>query len=179
MMRQRRSAFLVPFGGLLLAAAQITAGAQQREFRPLFDGTLAEPIVVEGPPGAASALKMCYAAWTKGRTAMLLGVRALAKAEGVDGALAAEWERSLPGLHEDSEKASVRVSPKAWRWEGEMQEIAAAFEAAGLPGGFHHAAAELYAAMAVFKDGGAEDFQAVMDAVLGDAVLEKAKTDPI
>ena len=33
---------------------------------------------------------------------------------------------------------------KGWRWVGEMEEIAATFEAAGLPGGFHRAAAEVY-----------------------------------
>ena len=44
---------------------------------------------------------------------------------------------------------------KAWRWVAEMEEIAATFEAAGLPGGFHHAAAEIYGRLAAFKDGAA------------------------
>jgi len=42
---------------------------------------------------------------------------------------------------------------KAWRWIGEMEEIAASFQAAGLPGGFHLAAAELYRRLEGFKDG--------------------------
>ena len=33
---------------------------------------------------------------------------------------------------------------KGWRWVGEMEEIADTFDAAGLPGGFHRAAAEVY-----------------------------------
>ena len=41
--------------------------------------------LVEGEPGAASAVKVCYAAWTKGTSAVLLSIRALAVAEGVTG----------------------------------------------------------------------------------------------
>ena len=41
---------------------------------------------------------------------------------------------------------------KAWRWIAEMEEIAASFEAAGLPGGFHLAAAEIHRRLEGFKD---------------------------
>ena len=41
---------------------------------------------------------------------------------------------------------------KAWRFVGEMHEIAATFRGAGLPGGFHEAAAEVYERLAAFKD---------------------------
>ena len=41
---------------------------------------------------------------------------------------------------------------KAWRWTGEMDEIAAAFAEAGLPDGFHVAASNLYERLASFKD---------------------------
>jgi 3-hydroxyisobutyrate dehydrogenase-like beta-hydroxyacid dehydrogenase len=40
----------------------------------LFAGTTLEAIALDGPPGAASALKMAYAAWTKGSAALLLAV---------------------------------------------------------------------------------------------------------
>ena len=33
-----------------------------------------------------------------------------------------------------------------------MREIAATFEAAGLPGGFHQGAAEVYSRLAAYKD---------------------------
>jgi hypothetical protein len=33
---------------------------------------------------------------------------------------------------------------KGWRWEAEMTEIAAAMAAAGLPDGFHLAAADIF-----------------------------------
>lgn len=45
-----------------------------------------------------------------------------------------------------------RVTAKAWRFAGEMEEIAATFQAAGLPGGFHLAAAEIYTRLADFKE---------------------------
>lgn len=141
------------------------SGADAPGVAALFAGSLAEPVVLDGGAGAASALKMAYAGWTKGRTALLLAIRAFARAEGVDDALMAEWARSLPGLEADSESTAPRISPKAWRWVGEMEEIASSLAAAGLPNGFHRAAADLFASMERFKDDGA-DLDAVMRAVL-------------
>jgi len=107
---------------------------------------------VSGPIGAASALKMCYAAWSKGTIALLADIRALAQAEGVEPALLAEWQASQSEVARRF--ASVTGSArKAWRWIGEMQEIAASFAAAGLPDGFHRAAEEIYRRQAGFKDG--------------------------
>jgi 3-hydroxyisobutyrate dehydrogenase-like beta-hydroxyacid dehydrogenase len=119
----------------------------------LFSGTPLEAIVLDGGPGAASALKMAYAAWTKGSAALLLAVRALAVAEEVEDALVREWERSLPGLPARAETALRGNAPKAWRFVGEMEEIAATFEAAGLPAGFHQAAAEIYRALSPYRAG--------------------------
>ena len=48
----------------------------------------------------------------------------------------------------------ARVTAKAWRFEGEMKEIASTFGEAGLPEGFHLAAAEIYHRMANFKNAG-------------------------
>ena len=118
----------------------------------LFDGSPLEAIVVKGGPGAASALKMAYAGWTKGSAALLLAVRALAAAEGVDAALLHEWSLSQPDLPARSEGAAKGNSRKAWRFVGEMEEIAATFTSAGLPDGFHQAAAEIYRRMAGYKD---------------------------
>ena len=95
---------------------------------------------------------MCYAAYTKGASALLLAIRTLAEAEGVTEALLAEWSRSQPGLAERSERSAQAVSPKAWRFAGEMREIAATFEAANLPGGFHQAAAAVYERLANLKN---------------------------
>ncbi len=87
---------------------------------------------------------MTYAAWTKGTAALLLAIREVARAEGVEETLLAEWEESIPALTERSERAAAAADSKGWRWVGEMEEIARTFATAGLPGGFHEAAAEVY-----------------------------------
>jgi 3-hydroxyisobutyrate dehydrogenase-like beta-hydroxyacid dehydrogenase len=97
-----------------------------------------------GGIGAASAVKMAYASWTKGTAALLLAARALARAEGVEDVLLAEWGISQPGLAERSAGAAGAAAAKGWRWIAEMEEIAATMAAAGLPEGFHQAAAEIY-----------------------------------
>ncbi len=119
-----------------------------------FAGSNLQAVPLQGPPGAASALKACYAAWTKGATALLAAIRALAGHEGVEPALLEEWKLSQPELPKRSEAVTVQAR-KAWRWIGEMEEIAASFQAAGLPPGFHLAAAEVYRKLERFKDGGA------------------------
>jgi 3-hydroxyisobutyrate dehydrogenase-like beta-hydroxyacid dehydrogenase len=128
------------------------SGGRARDIVGLFAGSNLEAIPLEGPAGAASALKACYAAWTKGATALLAAIRALATHEGIEAALLEEWNRSQPELPKRSEVITVQAR-KAWRWIGEMEEIAASFEAAGLPGGFHLSAAELYRRLEAFKDG--------------------------
>ncbi|HMH19826.1 MAG TPA: DUF1932 domain-containing protein [Burkholderiales bacterium] len=128
------------------------SGGPAKEIAALFAGSRLEAIPLDARAGAASALKACYAGWTKGATALLAAIRALAEHEGVEAALLAEWKLSQPDLEKRSEVVTVQAR-KAWRWIGEMEEIAASFEAAGLPGGFHLAAAELYRKLEAFKDG--------------------------
>jgi 3-hydroxyisobutyrate dehydrogenase-like beta-hydroxyacid dehydrogenase len=110
----------------------------------LFEGSIVDARVVSGEVGDASALKMAYAGWTKGTAALLLAIRELARSEGVEAALLEEWDLSLPELRDRYARAARSADAKGWRWVGEMEEIAASFEAAGLPGGFHRAAAEVY-----------------------------------
>jgi 3-hydroxyisobutyrate dehydrogenase-like beta-hydroxyacid dehydrogenase len=130
------------------------SGGPARDVAALFAGTHLEAIALDAPAGAASALKACYAAWTKGATALLAAIRALAESEGVEAALLAEWRLSQPGVDKRSEVITAQAR-KAWRWIGEMEEIAASFEAAGLPGGFHLAAADLYRRLEGLKAGDA------------------------
>lgn len=118
------------------------SGDGAAEVAACFAGSPLGVIVLEGGIGAASALKMAYAAQTKGYTALLAATMALARANGVEAALQQEWERG--DLYGRALKSLEGAAPKAWRWVGEMEEIAASFEAAGLPGGFHLAAADLY-----------------------------------
>jgi len=145
------------------------SGPRAGEVRELFERSPVDTQVVDhggqsgaGIVGAASAVKMAYASWTKGSAALLLAARALARAQGVEDVLLAEWGISQPGLEERSARAAGSAAGKGWRWVAEMEEIAATMGAAGLPEGFHLAAAEIYR-RSPHVDG------AVLDAVL-DAV---------
>jgi len=120
------------------------SGPEAAAVAGLFAGSAVEAEVVSGEPGAASAVKVAYAAWTKGSSALLLAVRDLARAEGVEETLQREWRRSLPDLEARAERAARSAERKGWRFAGEMDEIADTFAAAGLPDGFHRAAAEVY-----------------------------------
>jgi 3-hydroxyisobutyrate dehydrogenase-like beta-hydroxyacid dehydrogenase len=120
------------------------SGDRAAEVGDLFTGTAVDARIVEGGIGAASAVKMAYAAWTKGTAALLLAARALGRAEGVEDDLAAEWALSQPGLAGRTVSAARSAAAKGWRWEAEMTEIAASMAAAGLPDGFHLAAAEIF-----------------------------------
>jgi 3-hydroxyisobutyrate dehydrogenase-like beta-hydroxyacid dehydrogenase len=120
------------------------AGEHTQRAVELFAGTALQTIALAGSPVAASALKMTYAAWSKGTAAMLIAIRATARAAGVEGELIAEWERSQPDLPERYENAVRSANAKGWRWIGEMEEIAATFAEHGLPPGFHEAAAEVF-----------------------------------
>jgi 3-hydroxyisobutyrate dehydrogenase-like beta-hydroxyacid dehydrogenase len=120
------------------------SGAEAGAVRELFDGTFVDARVVTGGTWSASTVKMAYAAWTKGTAALLLTVRALARAGGVEEALLAEWELSQPALPDWSGRAARSATAKGWRWVAEMEEIAASMAASGLPDGFHQAAAEIF-----------------------------------
>ena len=120
------------------------SGADAGQIAALFAGTPLDARVVSGSVTAASAVKMAYAGWTKGTAALLLAVRALAREQGVEDALLAEWALSQPGLDARSAGAARSAAAKGWRWVGEMEEIGATMSAAGLPDGFHQAAAEIF-----------------------------------
>jgi len=116
------------------------SGDGAEEVATLFAGSVVDARVTHD----ASALKMVYAAWSKGTAALLLAIRDVARAYGVEEALREEWRESLPELLEQLPRAERSASVKGWRWIGEMEEIADTFAAAGQPEGFHRAAAEVY-----------------------------------
>jgi hypothetical protein len=100
--------------------------------------------VVGDRPGQASALKMCYAALTKGTTALMTELSIAAERLGVSAALRAEFAESQPAMLERMQRAVPAMVPKAHRWVGEMAEIARTFEACGLTPRTFEGAAELY-----------------------------------
>jgi 3-hydroxyisobutyrate dehydrogenase-like beta-hydroxyacid dehydrogenase len=120
------------------------SGPDAAAIRALFSRSGLEARLADGSLYAASAVKMAYAAWTKGSSALLLAARALARASGVERTLLAEWSLSQPSLGQRSEESAAAAAAKGWRWVAEMEEIAASMAAAGLPSGFHEAAADVY-----------------------------------
>jgi 3-hydroxyisobutyrate dehydrogenase-like beta-hydroxyacid dehydrogenase len=145
------------------------SGTAAGDVGALFGGATPTPVVLDADVGAASATKVAYAAWTKGSAALLLAVAGYAEAEGVTGALVAEWARSQPDLPERLAATTGAVVPKAWRFEGELRESARAFFDAGLPDGFGRAAAEIYARLGPLRDGPAPDVDAVRRLLAGGA----------
>ncbi len=143
------------------------SGGEAQRVADLFVSGPLEAIPIQGQAGAASALKVCFAAYTKGSSALLAAIRALATHEGVDAELVREWQRSHPELPGRSEAGARSNARKAWRFVGEMEEIAAAFASAGLPDGFHRAAADLYKRLAHFKAGEPPELDRVVRALLG------------
>ena len=117
----------------------------------------AGPLVARVMPGKAvgdaSAMKMCYAAYTKGTTAILCALLATADVLGVRNEINDHWEIDQPGRAAEREQILSSVTQKAWRWTGEMHEIAATFQSVGLPDGFHEAAATLYQRLERLKEG--------------------------
>ena len=128
------------------------SGAEAQTAVPYFTAGPLETELLGSEIGQASSLKACFAAYTKGRTALLSLILAGADALGVRPSLERQWERYWPGFAGETQQSVRGVTAKAWRFEGEMHEIASTFESVGLPGGFHEAAAEIYARMARFKD---------------------------
>ncbi len=102
--------------------------------------------------GKASALKMCYAAYSKGTTALLAAVLAASESLGVRENLYEQWDMDTTSFSDQVSQRVRNVTRKAWRFEGEMKEIAQTFQEEGLTNEFHEAAADIYHRMAGFKD---------------------------
>lgn len=126
------------------------SGEDAQRVTDCFKDGLLQTEIISAEVGDASALKMCYAALTKGTNALLCAVMGAAEGLGVRGHLQRQWERDELGSTESNTQRVRRATAKSWRFVGEMEEIASTFESAGLPSGFHQAAAEIYRRMEFF-----------------------------
>ena len=142
------------------------SGESASSVATLFADSLVDARVIGSGVGEASALKMAYAGWTKGAMALLMTQFALARQQNVESALLAECLLSQPGLEDKLMHACTASAPKAWRFEGEMQEIADSLEHAGLPRGWFDAAAETYQRLSEFKNQSDVDQNVVIDTLL-------------
>jgi L-threonate 2-dehydrogenase len=115
-------------------AAQVCAlGAYDLDIRDL-----------RAPAGAASALKLAYAGVTKGLTAIGAATRAAAGVHGVADALRAEVLASQPEITAWLDRQVPKMPPKAYRWVGEMEEIAAFLGDDGAGSGIYDGFARFY-----------------------------------
>jgi 3-hydroxyisobutyrate dehydrogenase-like beta-hydroxyacid dehydrogenase len=121
------------------------AGPGSPAVAALFAGSPFTARVLDERPGAASALKVCFALQSKALPALWLTMAEAAERAGVTRALLEELSRTEGvDLAERVAQLSGRVGDRAWRWAGEMDEAAAALEQWGLPDGFSRAAADWY-----------------------------------
>jgi 3-hydroxyisobutyrate dehydrogenase-like beta-hydroxyacid dehydrogenase len=126
------------------------AGEDASRAAAYFYGGPLEFEVLGEETGQASALKMCFAAHSKGSAALQAAVLGVAQSLGVQEALERQWARSGPNFERVA--ASIReAAPKAWRFTGEMNEIADTFQSARIPAGFPAAAREIYERLRPFK----------------------------
>ncbi len=96
-----------------------------------------------GEVGRASAIKMCFAAVSKGTLAMYAAALTAAQSLGTYEDFIAEMESSSAETLEAMRRVST-VSDRAFRWIGEMQEIADTFEAAGVTPKLHEGSRDIF-----------------------------------
>lgn len=99
-------------------------------------------------PGEASAVKMCYAALTKGTFTLHTALLMAAKSLGVYETVLEEFQYSQPSTLAKMENSVPFIPADADRWVGEMEEIAATLVEAGVTGGFHEGAASVLRVLA-------------------------------
>ena len=109
--------------------------------------------VIDGPIGAASAMKMSYAGISKGFTALGAVMMLAAERAGTAQALHAELAQSQPQLLAWLTRQMPRMYSKAYRWVAEMEEIAGFV-------GEDDAGHQIFAGAATLYDRIAEDFEA-------------------
>ncbi len=100
--------------------------------------------VLPGEVGKASALKMCYAALTKGLQALGTELIVASKLLGVEDELKDQQQNDLAQIRAYLERMIPSMVPKAYRWIGEMEEIGRTFDEVGLPGETFRGIADVY-----------------------------------
>ena len=81
-------------------------------------------VILDGPVGDASGLKLAYAGLTKGFTALCATMLGAAEREGIAGALRTELARSQPNFRKYLDRFLPAMRPKAYRFVDEMRQIA-------------------------------------------------------
>jgi 3-hydroxyisobutyrate dehydrogenase-like beta-hydroxyacid dehydrogenase len=136
------------------------SGPDAARFAPIGDFGL-NVNVIEGPVGAASALKMSYAGITKGVTALGAMMMLAATRNGAAAGLRAEFDRSQPALLPWFQRAIPAMYSKAYRFVGEMEEIADFVSEDPAARKMYQAIAEFYTRFAADFEGKQEETNAL------------------
>ena len=120
-------------------------------------------VVLEGPIGAASALKMSYAGITKGLTAIGSSMILAAQRAGVSDALYEELSASQTALLAGFARGIPDMFPKAYRWVAEMREIGGFVGPGSAEQEIFSGAANVYARIARDFDGEGKEVAVLRD----------------
>ena len=146
------------------------SGDHAEELKNPFADSPLDVSILRGARFSASALKLCYAAWTKGSAALLMATAAAAREAGVSEDLYQEWALSQPELGARLQRETRQQAEKAWRFEGEMTEIAEFFDAVKVDSALPSGAARIYAQLARLAEcpeAGESALEAVLDELAG------------
>ncbi len=139
------------------------SGTRATEVAALFRDSPLQATIISEDIGAASAMKMVFAAFTKGSTALLAAIMATAEHYEVRETLQTQWGDEFTN---QTINRLLSNTAKAWRFEGEMHEIADTFAAAGMPDGFHRAAGEVFSELSTFKNAPAASVDELLKVLL-------------
>jgi 3-hydroxyisobutyrate dehydrogenase-like beta-hydroxyacid dehydrogenase len=130
------------------AGPRIYVSGPEHEILSPLNGKGFEVIGMGPEIGQASAMKMTYAALTKGTWTLHLAILLTAEQLGVSDALIAEFADSQPAALKAMRDRLPFLPADSARWVGEMEEIASTFANAGVTPGFHDGAAEMFRLLA-------------------------------
>lgn len=126
----------------------------------LFGNTRVQVRSLPGGIGQASGLKLSFASYQKASRALAAVAHAMADEYGV-GAELLDIAEHHSGRHLADLDYTGDVAAKAWRWETEMQEVAAALTAIGLPAEMALGAADVLSRWTSTKDAKVDPIEAI------------------
>ena len=120
-----------------------TSGEHASEFEGLNDFGLTV-LKLDGGTGQASGIKMCYAAMTKGTSALYSQLLMAAELMGLTEPLLEEFASGQQAVLQRMERGLPSVPPRARRWVSEMEEIRDTFAHLGMTPHLFEGVAEMY-----------------------------------
>ena len=120
-----------------------TSGKYASEFEQLNNSGL-EVLKLDGEVGQASGIKMCYAAMTKGTSALYSELLMAAELMGLTEPLLAEFSNGQSAVLQRMERNIPTVPPRSKRWVSEMEEIRDTFAHLGMTPHLFEGVAEMY-----------------------------------